>query len=183
MRLFIWPIAMLASSAIMSFASEAIDAYDRLVEELLASPEYGKRWARHWLDPAGYADSDGYTENDRERPWAFRYRDYVIRALNRDKPFDEFVVEQIAGDKLVVQPYQNLNEQDIDRLTASGFLRTAPDGTGDVGDQNVARNDVMAETIKIVSTAGQFHCLSNRGSRKQAGHLSLFARRYSATAR
>jgi len=60
MRLFIWPIAMLASSAIMSFASEAIDAYDRLVEELLASPEYGKRWARHWLDPAGYADSDGY---------------------------------------------------------------------------------------------------------------------------
>ena len=143
----------LAPERVASFvASEAPDANDRLVEELLASPEYGERWARNWLDPAGYADSDGYTENDRERPWAFRYRDYVIRALNRDKPFDEFVVEQIAGDKLVVQPYQNLNEQDIDRLTASGFLRTAPDGTGDIGDQNVARNDVMAETIKIVST-------------------------------
>ncbi len=134
-------------------ANDAPDAYDQLVEELLASPAYGERWARHWLDPAGYADSDGYTENDRERPWAWRYRDYVIRSLNQDKPFDDFIVEQLAGDELVAQPYQNLSHDDIERLTATGFLRTAPDGTGDVGDQNAARNDVVAETIKIVSTS------------------------------
>ncbi len=143
----------LAPERVASFViSQEPDAYDQLVEELLASPAYGERWARHWLDPAGFADSDGYTENDRVRPWAFRYRDYVIRAMNRDKPFNEFVVEQLAGDELVAPPYQNLTEQDIDRLTATGFLRTAPDGTGDIGDQNVARNDVLAETIKIVST-------------------------------
>jgi hypothetical protein len=133
--------------------SDAPDAYERLVDEMLASPLYGERWARHWLDPAGYADSDGYTEKDRERPWAFRYRDYVIRALNQDKPFDEFIMEQLAGDEMVPLPYQNFSDEDIDRLTATGFLRTSPDGTGDVGDQNVARNDVMAETIKIVSTS------------------------------
>ena len=133
--------------------NESADAYDQLVDELLASPEYGERWARHWLDPAGYADSDGYTENDRERRWAYRYRDYVIRSLNQDKPFDDFIVEQLAGDELVAQPYQNLGQDDIERLTATGFLRTAPDGTGDVGDQNTARNDVVAETIKIVSTS------------------------------
>ncbi len=134
-------------------SNDSPDAYDRLVEELLASPAYGERWARHWLDPAGYADSDGYTENDRERRWAFRYRDYVIKSLNQDKPFDDFIVEQLAGDELVPPPYQNLTQDDIDRLTATGFLRTAPDGTGDVGDQNAARNDVVAETIKIVSTS------------------------------
>ena len=133
--------------------NESPDAYDQLVDELLASPEYGERWARHWLDPAGYADSDGYTENDRERRWAYRYRDYVIRSLNQDKPFDDFIVEQLAGDELVAQPFQNLGQDDIERLTATGFLRMAPDGTGDVGDQNTARNDVVAETIKIVSTS------------------------------
>ena len=143
----------LAPERVANFVtSQEPDAYDQLVEELLASPAYGERWARHWLDPAGFADSDGYTENDRVRPWAFRYRDYVIRAMNRDKPINEFVVEQLAGDELVAPPYENLSEQDIDRLTATGFLRTAPDGTGDTGDQNVARNDVVAETIKIVST-------------------------------
>jgi Protein of unknown function (DUF1553)/Protein of unknown function (DUF1549)/Planctomycete cytochrome C len=134
-------------------ANASPDAYDRLVDELLASPAYGERWARHWLDPAGYADSDGYTENDRERRWAFRYRDYVIKSLNQDKSFDDFIVEQLAGDELVPQPYQNLSSDDVDRLTATGFLRTAPDGTGDVSDQNDARNDVVAETVKIVSTS------------------------------
>ncbi len=144
----------LAPERMASFiANDAPDAYDQLVDELLASPAYGERWARHWLDPAGYADSDGYTENDRVRPWAFRYRDYVIKSLNLDKPFDDFIVEQLAGDELVPQPYRNLSHDDIDRLTATGFLRTAPDGTGDVGDQNAARNDVVAETIKIVSTS------------------------------
>ncbi|MFM9966489.1 MAG: PSD1 and planctomycete cytochrome C domain-containing protein [Planctomycetaceae bacterium] len=135
-------------------SDDSPDAYERLVEELLAAPAYGERWARHWLDAAGYADSDGYTETDRERPWAFRYRDYVIRSLNADKPFDQFVVEQLAGDELLAPPYQNLTPDDADRLIATGFLRMAPDGSGQGGvDQNVARNDVVAETIKITSTS------------------------------
>jgi hypothetical protein len=135
-------------------ADQSPDAYAKLVDELLASPHYGERWARHWLDVAGYADSDGYTENDRERLWAYRYRDYVIRSLNADKPLDQFIVEQLAGDELLTPPYANLSPEDADKLIATGFLRMAPDGTGEGGiDQNVARNDVMAETIKIVSTS------------------------------
>jgi hypothetical protein len=130
------------------------NAYERLVDEFLASPAYGERWARHWLDVAGYADSDGYTEKDTERPWAFRYRDYVIRSLNADKPLDQFIVEQLAGDELLTPPYRELSADDADKLIATGFLRMAPDGTAQGGvDQNVARNDVMAETLKIVSTS------------------------------
>ncbi len=128
--------------------------YERLVDRLLASPKYGERWARHWLDTAGYADSDGYTEDDEVRPWAFRYRDYVIASLNASKPIDQWITEQLAGDELVAQPYQNLDDIAIERLVATGFLRTAPDGTASAGvDANVAKNDVMAETLKIVSTS------------------------------
>jgi hypothetical protein len=134
-------------------ADERPDAYERLVDELFASPAYGERWGRHWLDVAGYADSDGYTEKDTERPWAFRYRDYVIRSLNADKPWNEFLIEQLAGDELLTPPYQNLSEEDADRLIATGFLRMAPDGTADVADKTAARNDVIAETLKIVSTS------------------------------
>ena len=82
-------------------ADTAPDAYERLVDRLLASPHYGERWGRHWLDVAGYADSEGYDEQDRVRPEAFRFRDYVIRSFNADKPFDQFVIEQLAGDELV----------------------------------------------------------------------------------
>ncbi|QDU31836.1 Planctomycete cytochrome C [Anatilimnocola aggregata] len=75
------------------------DATEHLVDRLLASPRYGERWGRHWLDQARYADSDGY-EKDRPRPFAYRYRDWVIAALNADMPFDQFTVEQLAGDLL-----------------------------------------------------------------------------------
>src|SRR5262249_39751067 len=75
------------------------DAYERLVDRLLASPHYGGRWGRHWLDLARYADSDGF-EKDTGRPFAWRYRDWVIDALNRDLPYDQFTVEQLAGDLL-----------------------------------------------------------------------------------
>lgn len=130
------------------------DAYERLVDELLDSPAYGERWARHWLDVAGYADSDGYSAKDLERKWAWKYRDYVIRAFNDDKPWNEFLVEQLAGDELVPPPYQNLSPDQAEKLIATGFLRMGPDGTGDGSvDQNVARNDAIAETIKIVSTS------------------------------
>lgn len=130
------------------------DAYERLLDRLLADPRYGEHWGRHWLDVAGYADSDGYSEQDTERPWAWRYRDYVIDALNSDMPYDQFVIEQLAGDELVGQPWENLSAQQHRVLAATGFLRTAPDGTGHEGvDQNVARNEVVSDTIKIVSSA------------------------------
>jgi len=135
-------------------AGEGAKAYEALVDKLLNSPHYGERWGRHWLDIAGYADSDGYSDQDYERPYAYKYRDYVIRAFNDDKPFDVFIQEQLAGDELVPQPYSNLSAQDIDRLVATGFLRMGPDGTADkMVDPKLARNEVMAETIKIVSTS------------------------------
>jgi mono/diheme cytochrome c family protein len=78
---------------------QSADAYERLVDRALASPHFGERWGRHWLDRARYADSDGY-EKDRPRPDAWRYRDWVIDAVNRDLPFDQFTLEQLAGDLL-----------------------------------------------------------------------------------
>jgi len=130
------------------------DAYEKLLDRLLASPHYGERWGRHWLDIAGYADSDGYTDADPERKWAWKYRDYVIRSINADKPFNEFIVEQLAGDELVKPPFKNLAPADVDKLTATGFLRMAPDGTANSGvEQKVARNAVVADTIKVVSSS------------------------------
>ncbi|MDB6138781.1 MAG: Planctomycete cytochrome, partial [Verrucomicrobiaceae bacterium] len=127
-------------------------AQKQLIDRLLESPAYGERWGRHWLDVAGYADSDGYSDKDVERKYAFKYRDYVIKALNTDKPFDQFVREQLAGDEMVPQPHKNLSPESIEKLTATGFLRMAPDGTGSTND-TVSRNASIAETIKIVSTS------------------------------
>ena len=90
------------------------DRWERLIDRLLASPHYGERWGRHWLDVARYADSNGF-EHDFDRPNAWRYRDYVIRAFNEDKPFDTFLKEQIAGDEL--------DHVTNDSLIATGFLR------------------------------------------------------------
>ena len=75
-------------------------AYDRLVDRLLASPHYGERWGKYWLDASGYSDSNGYFSADSDRPLAYRYRDYVIRAFNADRPLDQIVREQLAGDEL-----------------------------------------------------------------------------------
>ena len=80
-------------------ADQSPKAYEAMVDQALSSPHYGERWGRHWLDAARYADSDGY-EKDRARPDAWRYRDWVIRAVNDDLPFDQFTIEQIAGDLL-----------------------------------------------------------------------------------
>ena len=90
-------------------------AYSKQVERLLASPHYGERWGRHWLDGARYADSDGY-EKDKQR-WVWFYRDWVIKALNRDLPYDQFIIEQLAGD-LVPNATQ-------DQKVATGFLRNS----------------------------------------------------------
>ena len=92
------------------------DAYERVVDKLLASPHYGERWGRHWLDLARYADSDGYTIDAPRDIW--KYRDWVINAINKDMPFDQFVIEQIAGD-LLPNPT-------LDQLIATGFHRNTP---------------------------------------------------------
>ncbi len=135
-------------------ADEAPDAYERLVDRLLDSPHYGERWARHWLDAAGYADSEGDGTQDTPRPFAYKYRDYVIRALNADTPFDRFLVEQLAGDELVPRPWANLTPEQTELLAATGFLRTAPDGTATgAADEPLAANQTVADTIKIVSTS------------------------------
>jgi len=144
-----------APEAVEAFlADESPDAYEKLVDGLLASPGYGERWARHWLDVAGYSDSDGYNEKDSDRKWAYRYRDYVIRAFNSDKPWNEFIVEQLAGDELLTPPYANLDSEQADKLIATGFMRLGPDGTLTHNDDvDAAKNDVMVETVKIVSTS------------------------------
>ena len=133
--------------------------FEALVERFLNSPHYGERWARHWLDVAGYADSDGYSEKDPERPHAWKYRDYVINAFNQDKPFDVFVREQLAGDEIALKeglhadaPTAEGRARYAELLRATGFLRMAPDGTG-VENTLISQNDCIANTLKIVSTA------------------------------
>ncbi|MEZ6042893.1 MAG: PSD1 and planctomycete cytochrome C domain-containing protein [Planctomycetaceae bacterium] len=131
----------------------ADDWYDRLLTDLMNSPHYGERWARHWLDVAGYADSEGYTNTDADRSWAWKYRDWVIKSLNEDKPFDRFITEQLAGDELAGPREGDLTPQQIDLLTATGFLRMAADGTGSGADNAEARNQVVNDTLKIVGTS------------------------------
>src|SRR6185437_15627890 len=143
----------------MFLADNTPGAYENVVDRLLASSAYGERWARHWLDAAGYADSNGFAEADSPRPQAWRYRDYVIRSFNADKPWNDFIVEQLAGDELAGASHRNtqralLDEAQRDRVIATAFLRMAPDGTGDeVPDVNLARNQVIAEEMKVVSSA------------------------------
>jgi mono/diheme cytochrome c family protein len=107
------------------------DAYARLVDRLLDSPHYGERWGRHWLDVAGYSDSIG-NSTDEVRTLAWRYRDYVIRSFNADKPYNQFLLEQFAGDQIAnYKPDTQPRPEDIELLTATGFLRVPPD----YGDQ------------------------------------------------
>lgn len=140
-------------------ADTAPDAYEKVVDRLLASPAYGERWGRHWLDIAGYADSNGFSEVDSVRPHAWRYRDYVIRSFNEDKSWRDFITEQLAGDELagVTQTDYQTAVQDPakrDELIATAFLRMAPDGTGDANDDpKLARNQVVAEEIKVLSSS------------------------------
>jgi len=140
-------------------ADTSTDAYEKVVDRLLAAPAYGERWARHWLDIAGYADSNGFSEVDSARPDAWRYRDYAIRSFNADKPWNDFITEQLAGDELAGAT-QNDTQQAVldpkkrDALIATAFLRMAPDGTGDaVDDAKLARNQVIAEELKVVSSS------------------------------
>lgn len=104
-------------------------AFAALVDRLLASPHYGERWGRHWLDVAGFSDSSLFI-GDIMRPDFWRYRDYVIEAFNKDKPYDQFVREQLAGDELVNwRAADRLTPDLVENLVATGFLRCPPDAT------------------------------------------------------
>ena len=134
-------------------ADDSPNAYEKVLDRLLASHHYGERWGRHWLDVAGYADSEGITTADPVRNFSYKYRDYVIRSLNCDKPLNQFIVEQLAGDELVELPYEDLAPAAIEKLVATGFLRMAGDATGsNVPDLPAARNQVIEDTLKIVSS-------------------------------
>ena len=117
-------------------------AWERVVDRLLASPHYGEQWARHWLDLVRYADTNSF-ERDGNKPHAWRYRDYVIRAFNDDKPYDQFVIEQLAGDELP--------EPTVDSLIATGFYRLGL-WDDEPADRLQHRYDQLDD---IVATTGQ----------------------------
>ena len=118
-------------------------AYERVVDRLLASPRYGEKWARPWLDLCHYADTDGYL-TDQLRPVAWRYRDWLIDALNQNKPFDEFTIEQIAGDLLP--------SRSQDQFIATGFLRQTlsnREGGADIEEFRVLQ---VIERVTMIGT-------------------------------
>jgi len=129
-------------------ADESPDAFAKVVDRLLASPRYGERWGRHWLDVARYADSTGNDE-DHRYPYAWRYRDYVIDAFNSDLPYDQFVREQIAGDLLPPAPGEQFNARGI---TATGFLALGAKAIAQV-DKTKMLYDVWDEQVDVTSKA------------------------------
>jgi len=124
-------------------ADQAPDAYQKVVTRLLASPHYGERWGRHWLDLARYADSDGYTLDEPRPIW--KYRDWVIQSLNRDQPFDQFVIEQIAGD-LLPNPT-------VEQLIATGFHRNTSSNVEGGIDFEQYRNEAVADRVATTGSA------------------------------
>ena len=120
------------------------DAYEKLVDRLLASPHFGERWGRHWLDIARYADSNGY-ERDDVRPHAWRYRDWVIESFNRDQPYDQFVIEQLAGDLLP--------EATIAQKAATGFHRMTLTNTESGINKEDYRNREVVDRVNTTGTA------------------------------
>lgn len=125
-------------------ADRSPQAYERLVDRLLASPHFGERWGRHWLDLARYADSNGY-ERDDVRPNAWRYRDWVIQSLNADQPFDRFVVDQLAGDLL---PAASLEQR-----IATGFHRMTTKNTESGINQEDYRNREVVDRVNTTGSA------------------------------
>lgn len=134
------------------------EAYEQMVDRYLASPRFGERWGKHWLDAAGYADSNGYFSADTDRPLAYRYRDYVIRSINADKPFDQFIREQLCGDEMVgFRPGQPVKPSDIDLLEATHFLRNGQDGS-DIGVQEpeafeIDRRAALEAVVQVTATS------------------------------
>ncbi|HTM50612.1 MAG TPA: DUF1549 and DUF1553 domain-containing protein [Bryobacteraceae bacterium] len=126
-------------------AAKSPDAYSKLVEKLLDSPHYGERWGQHWLDVVRFAETDGF-EYDTHRRDAWRYRDYVIRAFQNDKPYDRFLTEQLAGDEI--------GPKEDETLIAAGFNRLGP-LRKNAGNQEVAssRNEVLTEMTNVIGSA------------------------------
>ena len=124
-------------------ADAANDAYEKLVDRLLASPHFGERWGRHWLDLARYADSDGY-EKDNPRPNAWRYREWVIKAINEDLPFDQFTIQQLAGDLL---PGATLETK-----VATGFHRNTLTNTEGGVDKEEFRSKAVVDRVSTTGT-------------------------------
>ena len=124
-------------------ADQSPNAFEKVVDRLLASPHYGERWARHWLDVARYADSEGF-KSDETRPHIWRYRDYVIRSFNEDKPYDQFVREQIAGDELY--------PGNPDALIATGFNRHFPDESN-AAHIELRRQELLNDVTDTVGAA------------------------------
>ena len=122
-------------------ADQSPGAFERLTDRLLASPHYGEKWGRHWLDLVRYGETNGY-ERDSEKPFAWRYRDYVIAALNQDKPFDQFIREQLAGDE--IQP------KATEALIATGFYRLGI-WDDEPADRELARYDGLDGIISTTS--------------------------------
>lgn len=133
----------------------APDRISRLIDRLLDSPQYGVRWGQHWLDVAGYADSEGAQNEDRVRADMWRYRDYVIQAFNADKPYDRFLHEQLAGDELAdYETATEITPELYDNLVATGFLRTAPDRTfANITAFVPDRLEVIADELQILGSA------------------------------
>ncbi|HYP12682.1 MAG TPA: PSD1 and planctomycete cytochrome C domain-containing protein [Bryobacteraceae bacterium] len=128
-----------------SFAADGSpEAWPKLVDRLLASPHYGERWGRHWLDLVRYADSGGF-EFDVDRPDSWRYRDYVISAFNKDKPYDVFVKEQLAGDEI--------NPESKEALIATGYLRVGPRDDVNNPDPERERHEALDDLISTTSLA------------------------------
>ncbi len=127
---------------------DAVDAYEKVVERLLASPHFGERWATHWLDVVRFAETNGY-EIDSERPHAWRYRDYVVNAFNSDMPYDQFVREQIAGDEIAGKDAKTKPEL----LIATGLHRCGPAHlvSGNL-DSEVLRQEVLTEMVNGVGS-------------------------------
>jgi hypothetical protein len=127
------------------------DVYPKLVDRLLTSPQFGVRWGRHWLDVAGFAESNGGSVHDTPRPHAWRYRNYVIDTFNANKPIDAFIREQLAGDEMIEGDLDFNNPRHLELLTATGFLRMAPDPTqqrNELADRNMA----TAQAVEVISS-------------------------------
>ncbi|MCU1258021.1 MAG: Protein of unknown function (DUF1553)/Protein of unknown function (DUF1549)/Planctomycete [Bryobacterales bacterium] len=123
-------------------------AFEKVVDRLLASPRYGERWGRHWLDVARYADSTGNDE-DHRYPYAWRYRDYVIEAFNQDLPYDQFLREQLAGDLLAPAPNEKFNRRG---MVATGFLALGAKALAQVDKQKMMY-DIYDEQVDVTSKA------------------------------
>ncbi|MEO5953422.1 MAG: DUF1549 domain-containing protein, partial [Chloroflexia bacterium] len=141
---------------IQSYLAESgPNRYERLIDTLLASPRYGERWARYWLDAVGYADSEGGVSTDAIRPNTWRYRDYVIRSLNSDKPYSQFLQEQLAGDEMFDwKAAKTFTPDQVEKMEAVAFFRLAPDATYST-EQNFLpeRFDAIAAEIEILGSS------------------------------